>query len=229
MAAVRAENLSKVYRLGSVHVRALQDVSLAIAPGEMVCIMGKSGSGKSTLLRQLGLIDTPTAGRVYLEGSEVTGLPESRRAGLRLDRLGYVFQEYALIPSLTAQENVYLPAMMQGRNRRECRDRSAGLLAQVGLADRLSHRPKELSGGEQQRVAIARAMVNQPVILFADEPTANLDSMSGASVMDALRLLNVELDVTVVFVSHDPDDRRWATRLVTLRDGRLDSDERIVS
>ncbi len=225
--AVHAEHVSKIYRLGSVEVPALYDLSLAVAPGEMVCVLGKSGSGKSTLLRQLGLIDRPTSGRIYLEGREVTDLSESRRAGLRLDRLGYVFQEYALIQALTAQENVYLPAMMQGRLRRECRDRSAQLLTQVGLGDRATHRPKELSGGEQQRVAIARALVNGPVIVFADEPTANLDSISGRSVMQTLTDLNGGLGVTVVFVSHDPDDRRWATRLVTLSDGRLLSDEQV--
>jgi putative ABC transport system ATP-binding protein len=222
--AVRADAVSKVYRLGSVTVPALVDVSLAVAPGEMVCIMGKSGSGKSTLLRQLGLIDRPTSGRILLEGEEVTGLSESRRASLRLDRLGYVFQEYALIASLTAQENVYLPALMQGQRRSVCRSRSAELLAQVELGDRLTHRPKELSGGEQQRVAIARALVNGPVILFADEPTANLDSLSGRTVMETLTRLNQEIGITVVFVSHDPDDRRWAHRVVTLHDGRIGSD-----
>jgi len=226
-AAIRAEAVSKVYRLGAVEVPALFDVSLAVDPGEMVCIMGKSGSGKSTLLRQLGLIDLPTSGRIHLEGHEVTGLPESRRARLRLDRLGYVFQEYALIAALTAAENVYLPALMQGQRRSQCRARATELLAQVELADRMDHRPKELSGGEQQRVAIARALVNGPVIVFADEPTANLDSISGRAVMETLARLNRELGITVVFVSHDPDDRRWATRLVALRDGRLESDERV--
>jgi putative ABC transport system ATP-binding protein len=219
--------VSKIYRLGSVEVPALDDVSLSVGAGEMVCIMGKSGSGKSTLLRQLGLIDRPTAGRIYLEGDEVTDLPESRRARLRLDRLGYVFQEYALLESLTAGENVYLPAMMRGTGRHACRDRAAELLGQVDLAGRVAHRPKELSGGEQQRVAIARALVNSPAIVFADEPTAHLDSISGRTVMETLTRLNRELGVTVVFVSHDPDDRSWAGRVVTLRDGCLVDDERI--
>ena len=227
--AIRTESVSKVYRLGSVEVPALHEVSLAVNPGEMVCIMGKSGSGKSTLLRQLGLIDWPTSGRIHLEGREVTGLSESHRARLRLDRLGYVFQEYALIPGLTAQENVYLPALMQGQRRSACRARAAELLTQVELGDRMDHRPKELSGGEQQRVAIARALVNAPVIIFADEPTANLDSLSGRTVMETLTRLNRELGVTVVFVSHDPDDRCWATRWVGLRDGRLESDEQVAT
>jgi putative ABC transport system ATP-binding protein len=223
--AISAESVSKAYRLGSVRVQALDAVSLAVVPGEMVCIMGKSGSGKSTLLRQLGLIDLPSDGRIHLEGREVTRLPESRRAALRLERLGYVFQEYALIASLTAEENVYLPAKMLGRRRRECRVRAAQLLEQVGLGDRMGHRPKELSGGEQQRVAIARALVNAPAILFADEPTANLDSISGRTVMETLTQLNRDLGVTVVFVSHDPDDRHWATRQITLRDGRVEGDD----
>ena len=224
--AARADSVSKVYRLGSVEVPALFDVSLSVEAGEMACITGKSGSGKSTLLRQLGLIDRPTSGHIELEGREVSGLSESRRAALRLDRLGYVFQEYALIPALTAQENVYLPALMKGQRRAACRARATELLGQVGLGDRMTHRPKELSGGEQQRVAIARALVNWPAIIFADEPTANLDSISGRTVMETLTRLNRELGVTIVFVSHDPDDRRWATRLVSLRDGRIESDER---
>lgn len=225
-AAIHAEGISKVYRLGSVSVPALQDVSVAVGAGEMVCIMGKSGSGKSTLLRQLGLIDRPSSGRIFLEGREVTTLSESVRTELRLERLGYVFQEYALIPDLTAQENVFLPAMMRGVGRTDRRARAAELLVRVGLGDRLAHRPKELSGGEQQRVAVARALVNEPVIVFADEPTANLDSISARGVMQTLSRLNRELGVTVVFVSHDPDDRAWANRLVTLHDGRLEGDER---
>lgn len=225
--AIRAEALSKVYRLGSVEVPALFDVSLAVDSGEMACITGKSGSGKSTLLRQLGLIDRPTRGRIELQGQEVGGLSESKRAALRLDRLGYVFQEYALIPALTAIENVYLPALMQGQRRAACRVRAAELLEQVGLPDRMQHRPKELSGGEQQRVAIARALVNRPAIVFADEPTANLDSTSGRAVMETLGRLNRELGVTIVFVSHDPDDRNWATRVLSLRDGRIESDDQV--
>ena len=224
--AIRAEAMSKVYRLGSVEVTALREVSVSVERGEMVCIMGRSGSGKSTLLRQLGLIDRPTAGRVVLDGDEVTRLSESRRASLRLARLGYVFQEYALIASLTARENVFLPAMMRGAGRRARRDRATELLEHVGLGDRLDHRPKELSGGEQQRVAIARALVNEPAIIFADEPTANLDSLSGRIVMQTLADLNRDLGVTVVFVSHDPEDRAWARRVLTLHDGSVDSDER---
>ncbi len=187
----------------------------------MVCIMGKSGSGKSTLLRQLGLLDTPTRGTVTIEGRDVTSLREAERSTLRLEKLGYVFQEYALLPELTAEENVYLPAHMRGMRRAACRSRARELLELVALADRAAHRPRELSGGEQQRVAIARALVNEPTILFADEPTASLDTLSTRTVMDALQRLNRELGVTVVFVSHDPDHRVYATSLLFLRDGHV--------
>jgi putative ABC transport system ATP-binding protein len=215
-------DVSKIYRLGTVSVPALFEVTLQIAAGEMICIMGKSGSGKSTLLRQLSLIDRPSTGRILLDGEEVTHLAERHRTLLRLSRLGYVFQEYALIPELTAWENVYLPAMMLGKARpAQYRERARGLLEEVGLGPRARHRPRELSGGEQQRVAIARALINSPTIVFADEPTANLDSTAGATVMQTLTRLNRELGVTVVFVSHDPDDGAYASRLVQLSDGRL--------
>jgi putative ABC transport system ATP-binding protein len=223
--AVDAEHLTKTYQMGKVDVRALDDVRVRIGAGAMACIMGKSGSGKSTLLRQLGLIDRPTSGQIWLHGQEVTGLPEHRRSELRLSRLGYVFQEYALLPELTAAENVYLPAMMAGRPRRDCRRRAAELLDLVGLAARAGHRPRELSGGEQQRVAIARALVNQPRVIFADEPTANLDSASARTVMRTLRKLRDTLGVTVVFVSHDPDDAQYATQLIRLSDGRITEDD----
>ena len=220
-AAVAAVQLTKIYELGRIEVRALDDVSLEIPAGEMVCIMGRSGSGKSTLLRLLGLIDLPTSGAVWLQGQEVTRLPERRRSELRLRTLGYVFQEYALVPELTALENVCLPAMMAGQPARQCRRRALAALDLVALGHRARHRPRELSGGEQQRVAIARALVNEPRIIYADEPTANLDSISARTVMQTLRRLNESLGVTVVFVSHDPDDAQYATRLIHLSDGTI--------
>jgi putative ABC transport system ATP-binding protein len=218
---IEIEGVTKSYALGTVTVQALRDITLTIDGGEMLCIMGKSGSGKSTLLRQLSLIDRPTSGRITLEGRDVLALSEGKRSAMRLARLGYVFQEYALIPELTAQENVSLPAMMLGARPREYRARAAALLEQVGMGERLHHRPKELSGGEQQRVAIARALVNNPAIVYADEPTANLDSVSGRTVMQTLARLNRELGVTVVFVSHDPDDSAYAGLLIELSDGVL--------
>lgn len=220
-AMIRVRNVSKIYALGRVEVTALRDVSFDVASGEVVCITGRSGSGKSTLLRQLSLIDTPTSGLVFIDGLDVGALSEGRRSALRLARLGYVFQEYALIPELTAGENVFLPAMMRGRKARDYRARARTLLELVGLGARVAHRPKELSGGEQQRVAIARALVNEPAVIFADEPTANLDSQSGRLVMETLRRLNSELGVTVVFVSHDPEDGNYASRTIQLRDGAI--------
>ncbi|MDP3890870.1 ABC transporter ATP-binding protein [Nocardioides sp.] len=223
-AMIAVQGVSKTYTLGSVHVEALRDITLAIATGEMVCIMGRSGSGKSTLLRQLGLIDRPTVGTIEIDGQEVSGLPERRRSALRLAKLGYVFQEYALLPELTAEENVYLPAMMRGGASRQRRAKAHELLERVGLGERARHRPKELSGGEQQRVAIARSLVNDPVVLYADEPTANLDTVSGRTVMEALSQLNRELGVTVLYVTHDPAESLYASRRISLADGVLVDD-----
>jgi putative ABC transport system ATP-binding protein len=221
-AALTVTHLVKTYRMGGVPVRALRDVSLDVRAGAMVCITGRSGSGKSTLLRQLGLLDRPTDGRILLHGREVTGLSEGARARLRLRRLGYVFQEYALLPELTARENVYLPALMLGGRTRACRERAEELLDAVGLADRARHLPRQLSGGEQQRVAIARALVNKPSVVFADEPTANLDTAAARTVMETLRSLNEGLGITVVFVSHEPDDARYASQLVHLSNGSIE-------
>jgi putative ABC transport system ATP-binding protein len=224
--ALRARRVTRSYRMGSVTVAALAATDLDVDAGEMLCITGRSGSGKSTLLRQLSLIDRPTTGRVEVEGCDVARLSERRRAAIRLRRLGYVFQEYALIPSLTARENVALPALMRGSRAAEASRKADAVLGTVGLADLGGRRPKELSGGQQQRVAIARALVNDPAIVFADEATANLDSRSGELVMSTLASLNEDLGVSVMFVSHDPDDQRWATRVLTLSDGAVVGDER---
>ena len=220
---IEASGLHKEYVLGNVKVAALKGVSLRIKRGDMVCISGRSGSGKSTLLRQLSLIDVPDKGVVIVDGEETAHLDEKRRSQLRLAKLGYVFQEYALISELTAQENVALPALMLGQEvtKTDCMKRAKHFLATIGMADRLKHRPNELSGGQQQRVAIARALVNNPSIIFADEPTANLDSISARTVMETLKTLNEDHGVTVVFVSHDPDDVVYAKRVVTLKDGKV--------
>ena len=215
-----ARGLSKTYRRGRVEVRALDDVSLEVGRGSAVCIIGKSGSGKSTLLRQLGLIDVPDSGHIAIDGQDVTKLGERRRSEMRLAKLGYVFQEYALLGELTAEENVSLPSMMLARDA-DHRRRARRALDLVGLLRRARHRPKELSGGEQQRVAIARALINEPQVVFADEPTANLDSASAATVMETLRRLSRELRVTGLFVSHDPDDRAYADEVLSMRDGAL--------
>ena len=217
---IAVSNLTRIYAVGKVEVRALVDVSLTLEPGDVTCVMGKSGSGKSTLLRQLGLIDRPTSGQIILDGQDVTRLSDGARARMRLTRLGYIFQEFALLSELTAHENVYLPGMMLGGRDLSYRRRAAELLGLVGLGDRIHHKPKELSGGEQQRVAIARALINNPRALFADEPCANLDSISSEVVMETLLKLNRDMGVTIVFVSHDPDDKKYAKRLIFLKDGK---------
>jgi putative ABC transport system ATP-binding protein len=214
------QNLTRIYKMGNVDVKALTDVSLSIEDRDITCIMGKSGSGKSTLLRQLGLIDNPTSGQIILNGQDVTKLSDGARARLRLTYLGYIFQEFALLAELTAHENVYLPGMMLGGKKVDYRKRAKELLEAVGLGARMHHKPRELSGGEQQRVAIARALINNPRILFADEPCANLDTMASDKVMGTLVKLNREMGVTIVFVSHDPDDKKYANRFIFLKDGR---------
>lgn len=222
---LKTEGLKKIYHMGEVIVPALNNVFLEVEDGEMLCIMGKSGSGKSTLLHMLGLIDSPTRGKVLFKDQDVSKLSESRRSKIRLSQMGFVFQEYALLPELTAVENVYLPAKMLGRWPSEYQDRAATLLESLGLLDRMHHRPRELSGGQQQRVAIARAMVNKPEVIFADEPTANLDTASGKQVMDALRWLNEQFGTTIIFVSHDAEDKHYAKRVIYLYDGKLSEEE----
>lgn len=215
------KNLTKIYKQGEVETIALNDVSFKVEKGKMIALMGKSGSGKSTLLRQLSLIDKPNSGRIIINRREVIGTTEKIRSKLRLETLGYVFQEYALLPELTALENVYLPAMMLGKRGVDYKERAMELLDIVNLSDRVKHLPKELSGGEQQRVAIARAMVNSPKVIFADEPTANLDTASANIVMETIRRLNKKTGVTVIFVSHNPDDKKYADELIFLRDGKI--------
>jgi len=218
---ITVKNLSKIYKMGKVEVPALSDVSFNIEKGMMVGLMGKSGSGKTTLLRQLSLIDRPNGGSIIIDNKDVIDLPEGKRSTLRLNTLGYVFQEYALIPELTAIENVYLPAMMSGVKSSEYKRLAKDLLETVGLENEINHLPKELSGGQQQRVAIARAMINNPKVIFADEPTANLDSISAKTVMDTLKNLNNKTGVTIIFVSHDPDDKKYAKQLIFLKDGKI--------
>ena len=225
---LKVEKLQKIYNMGNIIVPALSDVFLDVKPGEMICIMGKSGSGKSTLLHMLGLIDTPTSGTVYFKNKDVSKLSEAKRSKIRLAQMGFVFQEYALLPELTALENVYLPASMLGKWSKEYEERAVTLLDSVGLLERMNHRPYQLSGGQQQRVSIARAMVNRPEIIFADEPTANLDSKSGLLVMQSLRWLNKQFGTTIIFVSHDEDDKKFADRVVYLKDGKLSESKKAV-
>ena len=212
--------LTKIYNIGKVRVNALDVVSFVVPDAAMMSIMGRSGSGKSTLLRQMGLIDHPTSGNIIFDRKDVTKLSEGERVKLRLGYLDYVFQEYALLGELKTLQNVYLPGMMLNTVV-DYKGRARELLELVGLGHRVTHYPKELSGGEQQRVAIARALINNPRVLLADEPCANLDTVSSKKVMETLVRLNRELKVTIVFVSHDPEDKKYAETIITLSDGKI--------
>lgn len=217
---IQVENLKKIYP-GRVPTFALNGVSFGIQKGEFVAIMGRSGSGKSTLLHQLSLIDTPSEGLIRIDGMDVLALSSQQKMRFRLENLGYVFQEYALITELNALENVFIPAMAKGEDSEQYRARSAELLGLVGLEQRLEYYPHELSGGEQQRVAIARALINSPKILFADEPTANLDTTSAKVVLELFRRLNKEFGQTIVMVTHEEDDEQYVDRTLHTRDGLL--------
>jgi putative ABC transport system ATP-binding protein len=221
---IEAENLKKIYLLGKVEVAALRGVSIRIEKGEFVGIMGPSGSGKSTLLHQLGLLDTPSSGRIVIDGTDVSTLNDEARTQYRLMHLGYVFQDYALVSELSVLENVAIPAIMQGKTVEESYAAGARMLDKVGLAQRLSHLVFELSGGEQQRVSIARALVNSPAIVFADEPCANLDTENSRTVLELFRAVNRELGQTIVMVSHEPWHQEYFDRIIFIRDGVLDTE-----
>jgi putative ABC transport system ATP-binding protein len=217
-----ARDLSKEYRSGENRLAVLRDVSFSIPQGAFVAIVGPSGSGKTTLLGLLAGLDTPTRGRVILDDADLTGMDEDQRAQLRGEKVGFVFQSFQLISTLTALENVQVPLELRGD--RGAADRARDLLTRVGLGDRLDHFPTQLSGGEQQRVAIARALVNDPFVLLADEPTGNLDTRSGADVMALLSRLNAERGVAVVVVTHDPEVAAHARRRIDVRDGLIERD-----
>ncbi len=220
---IDAKNLQRVYFNGIIKTFALKDISLKIREGEFVAIMGPSGSGKSTLLHQLGLLDMPTKGGILIDGEDVISLSDAGRTRFRLEKLGYVFQSYNLLPELTALENVYVTPMARGVKKEDYIEAAKEVLKQVGLGDRLHHYPSELSGGQQQRVSIARALVNKPKILFADEPTANLDSDSSDDVVKLFRKLNKEIGQTIVMVTHELEEGKKADRIIWVKDGILDS------
>lgn len=222
-----AKDLEKTYP-GKVPVHALRGVTFEMRRGEFVGLMGRSGSGKSTLLRTLGLLDLPTGGILTIDGTDVLALTPHQRTHERLERIGYIFQEFALLNEFTARQNVEIPLMARHDvPAEEVPARAAAMLAKVGLGDRLHHYPSELSGGEQQRVAVARALVNEPAILLADEPTANLDSDSATIVMELLVKLNRELGQTILMISHEEEDAKWCDRVIRLKDGLIERIETV--
>ncbi len=214
-------NVVKKYRIGAYEVPALRGVSLRVERGEFVTIMGPSGSGKSTLLYMIGCLDKPTSGKVIIDGVDTSKLDDRRLTDLRREKIGFVFQQYYLLPTLTALENVELPMVFSGVPKGERERKARKLLELVGLRGKEDRKPMELSGGEQQRVAIARALANDPPILLCDEPTGNLDTQSGKVVMDLIKRLNVERGVTVVLVTHDPSLSVYADRVIRIRDGMI--------
>ena len=222
---LEAHGLTKVYRRGASEVHAVAGIDLSVGPGEFMSIMGRSGSGKTTLLDLLGCLLRPTDGQLLIDGRSVIGASDGDLATIRRERIGFVFQEFNLIPTLTAIENVMLP-LRYGPRRRDGRERAAELLELVGLGGRVTHRPTELSGGEQQRVAIARALINDPAVILADEPTGELDSATSERLMRTLRDLNVDRGVTIIIVTHDAGIAGATDRVVRLQDGVVIADER---
>jgi putative ABC transport system ATP-binding protein len=217
---ILVDDIHKTYHLGEVRVQALRGVSLTVKKGDFLIITGRNGSGKSTLMHQLGLLDKPTSGRIHIEGREVTTMNEKERSLLRLRDLGYIFQEFALIAELTALENVMLPTMMI-KPTAACREQAREMLALVGLDEQATHLPNQLSGGEQQKVSIARALMNDPTVLFADEPTANLDLVSAQEVLSIFERLNKEEQHTIVMVTHEYEETVYGNRIITLSDGNI--------
>jgi len=228
MEVARIENVYRAYKTGTLETQALRGVSLTIASGEFTALVGPSGSGKTTLLQLIGCLDLPTSGEVFINGQDVSHLNRDQRADMRRGTIGFVFQFFALIPTLTAYENVEMPLLLNGHASAERRERVMHLLASVAMADRANHRPDQLSGGEQQRVAVARALAPEPTLILADEPTANLDTSNGEQVMEIMTRLNKETGVTFVFATHDPRVIKYARRVITLRDGKVVED-RLVS
>jgi len=228
MRLLHLDGVTKDYLLGSTVVKALRGLSLSIESGEIVAIMGPSGSGKSTLMHILGALDTPTGGTASLEGHDLQELSENELVTLRGKKVGFVFQTFNLIQALTAQQNVELPMIFLGVKKSVRSERARALLEKVGLGERVAHRPNELSGGERQRVAIARALANDPEIILADEPTGNLDSETGATILELLKRLSVEEGKTMILITHDPDAAAIAHRIVRLRDGRVVEEVRSV-
>jgi putative ABC transport system ATP-binding protein len=219
MEVAKVESVSRTFKIGKVETQALNHVSLSISSGEFTALVGPSGSGKTTLLQLLGCLDQPSSGKVFINGKDVSRLNRSQRADVRRGTIGFIFQFFALIPTLTAYENIEMPLLLTGVKPGERRERVEQLLEAVDLKERAHHRPDQLSGGQQQRVAIARALATRPALILADEPTANLDTPNGKQVMEIMTRLNQETGVTFVFATHDPRVIKYARRVITLRDG----------
>ena len=224
--AIRTENLSKTYRQDRINLKALDDINLSIEEGEFVAITGKSGSGKSTLLHILGCIDKPSDGKVFINETETSKMNRKSLTKLRLHKIGFVFQQFYLLPTLSAFENIELPMKEAGISWKSRKEKVTELLEAVGLGERAKHRPGQLSGGEQQRVAIARALANNPRIILADEPTGELDSSNGKKILDLLSWINREYGTTVIIVTHDDTVASHAMRTINIQDGRITSDVR---
>src|SRR5688572_20463585 len=226
MEVTKVVNATRVFKIGEVETKALRGVDLSIENGEFTALVGPSGSGKTTLLQLIGLLDQPTTGSVFINGKDATRLNRNKRADLRKGTIGFIFQFFALIPTLTAYENVEMPLLLNGMKTSEREARVKEMLEAVGLSDRAHHRPDQLSGGQQQRVAAARALSIRPSMVLADEPTANLDTENGKQVMDIMARLNKETGVTFVFATHDPRVIGYANRVVTLQDGLITKDSK---
>lgn len=224
MAVIQVEHATKLYKIGETETRALDGVNLKIDKGEFTALTGPSGSGKTTLLQLIGCLDKPNSGAVKINGQDVTQLNANQRADLRRAEIGFIFQFFALVPVLNAYENVELPLLLSGVSAKERRQRVMTMLDAVGLADRAQHRPDQMSGGQQQRVAIARALAPRPLLVLADEPTANLDTANGEQAMSIMQRLNQETGTAFIFATHDPRVMAFARRLVTMRDGKILTD-----
>lgn len=217
--AVEGKHIVKDFRLGATTTKVLKDISLQVMRGEFVSIMGPSGSGKSTLLYILGGLDTPTGGHVLLDEMDISRFGDEKMSRIRRQKIGFVFQFYNLIPNLSVEENIMLPLLLDGKKMGAYKKQLSQILEVVGLSDRRRHTPRELSGGQQQRVAIARALIGKPEILFADEPTGNLDSKTGAEIMNLLREINQSIGQTIIMVTHSPEAARSSSRVITVQDG----------
>ncbi len=221
MAVIQLENATKIYTIGEVETRALNEVSMSIEEGEFTAVVGPSGSGKTTMLQMMGCLDMPNSGAVKINGRDVTRFNANQRADLRREVIGFIFQFFALIPVLSAYENVELPLLLNGVDPKERKERVMEMLEAVDLADRINHRPDQMSGGEQQRVAIARALATRPSMVLADEPTANLDTANGRQAMEIMQRLNEETGTAFIFATHDPRVVAYARRVIKMQDGRL--------